>query len=30
MKTDAKMQKSLVNKGFKDCYIVRLKGNKKL
>ena len=28
---DARLhQKSLVNKGFKDCYIVRLKGNKKL
>ena len=28
---DAKShRKSLVNKGFKDCYVVRLKGNKKL
>ena len=31
MKNDARShQKSLVNKGFKDCYVVRLKGNKKL
>ena len=28
---DARLhQKSIVNKGFKDCYVVRLKGNKKL